>query len=107
MSSSIPIKSKSISLQSLINSVLEILATVLLAPSSLDKKQVVKLVVSDVVKETTKSEFSTSASFNTEIEAALPSIVLMSSLFSAMFKLDFLLSIKVISWDSKESNFAK
>ena len=54
-------------------------------------------MVSDVVKETTKSEFSTFASFNTEIDAELPSIVLISNLFSAIFKLDFLLSIKVIS----------
>ena len=45
------------SLQSLINSTLEILAMVLLAPNCFDKIQVVKFVVSDVVKETTKSEF--------------------------------------------------
>ena len=76
---------------------MEILAIVLLAPSCFAKKQVVKLVVSEVVRETTKSQFSTLASFKTEIEAESPSIVLMSSWFSAMFRLDFLLSIKVMS----------
>ena len=39
------------------NSEFEILAIVLLAPNCLAKKHVVKLVVSDVVNETTKSQF--------------------------------------------------
>ena len=63
---------KSISLQSFINSTFDILAIVLFAPSCLERIHVVKFVVSEVVNETTKSEFSTFASFKTEIEAELP-----------------------------------
>ena len=73
----------------------------------MERIQVVKFVVSEVVKETTKSEFSTLASFKIEIEALFPSIVLISNLFSAVCKFDFWLSIKVISCDSNESNLAK
>ena len=48
---------KSISLQSFINSTFDILAIVLFAPSCLERIHVVKFVVSEVVNETTKSEF--------------------------------------------------
>ena len=94
---SIPIELKSIEFEFSRNSTLEILAIVRFAPSCFDKKQVVKLVDSELVSETTKSEFSTSAFFRTEMEVESPSIVLISSLFSAILILDSLLSIKVIS----------
>ena len=89
------------------SSALDILAIVFFAPNCFAIKQVIKLVVSDVVNETTKSELWAFASFRIDIDAESPSIVLISSWLSATFKFDFLLSINVISCDSNDNNFAK
>ena len=61
-----------------INSGLEILAIVRLAPNCFAKTQEVMLEVSEEVTEINKSELRILASFNTEIEVASPLITLIS-----------------------------